>query len=248
MDTNVTMQEPALPLPAGDNIPAVRKNDGKHVLTYAGNELFFGTEARKYWVHNAGTDPWAAGAERFAVYEHAVESRPFAIAVTPLFQKTWVHIGAASTAPDAFLARAAAHTSKATAAEFLAGPQDCGRYELEPVAKILTNTTMAAVSAPAPLSFFRAAMITPADFKRQKEHVHHAEASPSKTRRRGGRHSSTTLSRRAPSSSSRTRTTRSTTGPAAESCRPRSPSSFPTTPTASSSAAPAWPPPPPPPR
>jgi len=164
VDDNVTKSTAALPLPAGDNIPAVKKNDNKHVLTYAGNEPFFGVDSRKYWVHNTGQSPWLPTTAKFAVYEHALESRPFAIAVTPLFQKTWVKIGDASTAPAAFLARAKAHTGKATVASFLAGPSDCGKYELEPVAALVTNATMAAVAAPAPLAFFRTAMIMPTDF------------------------------------------------------------------------------------
>ena len=135
------------------------------MLTYAGNGPFFGVDARKYWSHKAGQDPWVAGTEKIAIYDHAVESRPFALGITPLFQKTWTKIGPASTAPAAFLARANARTSTATIAEFLAGPDDCSKYALQPVAAILTNASMANVGAPATLSYFRSALITPADFK-----------------------------------------------------------------------------------
>ena len=139
VDDNVTSTESAMPLPSGNNIPAVKKNDGKHALSYAGNHPFFGVDARKYWGHNKGQSPWEEGAEKFAIYEHAVEGRPYAIAVTPLFQKVWVTIGDADAAPAEFLARSKAHTGKSTVASFLAGPSDCGKYELAPTATLITD-------------------------------------------------------------------------------------------------------------
>ena len=60
--------------------PAVQRNTEKMELTYAGNEPFFGVDARKYWITEDGVSPWTDEPKAMiAVYEHALESRPYAV-------------------------------------------------------------------------------------------------------------------------------------------------------------------------
>jgi len=154
-----------LPMAAGNQ--AAPKTTAKLVITYAGNELFFNTDTRKYWVHKKGESPWDNTKEyvKAAIYEHAVESRPFAVSMSPSLQSNWVVLGPASLAPAKFAARAQGRLAQTNITNFFTPPADCGKYPLEPTVALVTNKKYRDAGAPAPLPYFRTAMIRKSDFK-----------------------------------------------------------------------------------
>lgn len=169
IDENATISSGGLPMAAGNQATPATK--AALVITYAGNEQFFNTDTRKYWVHKKGQDPWDNTKEnvKVAIYEHAVESRPFAVSLSPMQQSNWVVLGPATLAPAAFAARAAAHFGPAsrprTITNFFTPPTDCDEYPLEPTVTLVTNKKYRDAGAPAPLPYFRTAMIRQSDFK-----------------------------------------------------------------------------------